>query len=120
MLSMASAHDLSTKTGRIAHIIEATGHTPSSLARLVGTTPSAIYQWLDGSTKNIKEELLWKLADKTGFQARWISIGEGPMRLPKGVQHANEVLLSMEPEALYTAVRLIDTLAEPDKANGTQ
>lgn len=120
MPSMATQHDLNTKSGRIAHILDVTENTPSSMARLLGTTPSAIYQWLDGSTKNIKEDLLWKLADKTGFQARWISLGDGPMQIPRGVKHANEVLLAMEPQALYTAVRLIDTLAEPGKNHGTQ
>lgn len=71
-------HDLTTKSGRIAYVLEATGHTPSSMARLLGCAPAAVYQWLNGSTKNLKEVFLWRLADITGFEARWISLGEGP------------------------------------------
>lgn len=120
IIGMASEHDLSTKSGRIAYIVEASGHNPAALAKQLGCAPAAVYQWIDGSTKNLKEHLLWKLADITGFEARWISLGEGPMKMPMAIKHANQVLVAMEPAALYTAVRLIDTLAEPHKSNGTQ
>ena len=117
---MATEHDLSTKAGRIAYIVEDSGHNPAALAKLLGCAPAAVYQWISGSTKNQKEKYLWKLADVTGFEARWISLGEGPMKMPVAIKHANQVLNAMEPAALYTAVRLIDTLAEPRKSNGTQ
>lgn len=117
---METEHDLRTKPGRIAYVIEYSGHNPSTLARLIGCKPAAIYQWLDGSTKNIKEPFLFGLADVTGFEARWISLGEGPPRIPRDIRHADTVLLAMAPEARYKAVRLIDTFAEPEKKNGTQ
>lgn len=117
---MGTEHDLSTKSGRIAYIVEACGGNEAALAKRLGCAPSAVYQWANGSTKNLKEHLLWKLADITGFEARWISLGEGPMKMPIAIKHANEVLIAMEPGALYTAVRLLDTLAEPAKNHGTQ
>jgi len=120
MLSMAKEHDLETKGGRIEYIIDASGHNPASMAKLLGCAPAAIYQWIDGSTKNLKEHLLWKLSDVTGFEARWISQGEGMPKRPHAIKHADEVLMAMQPETLYTAVRLIDTLAEPKKNNGLQ
>jgi hypothetical protein len=120
MGAMDDEFDLTTKSGRIGYVIESSGHSPASIAPLLGCKPSAVYQWIDGSTKNLKEHLLWKLADITGYEARWISQGEGPRKIDKAIRHANDVLLAMEPEARYTAVRLLDTLAEPQKTNGYQ
>ena len=111
---------LSTKVGRIGFAIKQSGHSPASISALLGCKPAAVYQWLDGSTKNLKEHLLWKLADITGYEARWISLGEGAAKLDKSIKHANDVLMAMQPEARYTAVRLIDTLAEPRETNGNQ
>lgn len=106
---------LVTKGQRIACIIKKSGHTPASIAKLLGCAPAAVYQWIDGSTQNLKEPYLWKLADITGYEARWISTGLGQPRIDPGIKHANELLTAMEPEARYTAVRLLDTLAEPKK-----
>lgn len=120
MQRMADEFDLNTKAGRIGFVIDKSGHNPASIAKLLGCKPAAVYQWLDGSTKNLKEHLLWKLADITGYEARWISQREGAAKMDKAIKHANEVLLAMPPEARYTAVRLIDTLAEPRKNNSSQ
>lgn len=117
---MEDKFDLDTKEGRIGFVIEESGHNPASIAKLLGCKPSAVYQWLDGRTKNLKEHLLWRLADITGYEARWISQREGPAKLDKTMKHANSVLLAMQPDARYTAVRLLDTLAEPKKHNGIQ
>lgn len=120
ILYMDDEYDLTIKSGRIAFILNACGHTPSSIAKLLGCAPAAIYQWIDGSTKNLKEHLLWKLSDITGYEARWISMGEGPARIEQSIRHAEQVLIAMQPDARYTAVRLLDTLAEPKKGSGKQ
>lgn len=120
MQDMDHEFDMTTKAGRIGFVIEKSGHNPASIAKLLGCKPAAVYQWLDGSTKNLKEHLLWKLADITEYEARWISQGEGQPKMDKTIKHANQVLLAMQPEARYTAVRLLDTLAEPRKNNGSQ
>ncbi len=62
---------------RVAHAIKVSGHTPSSVARAIGCTPAAVLQWISGSTKNIKNEYLFALADATGFEPRWIATGQG-------------------------------------------
>lgn len=110
---MDEIYGLNTKGERIAYVIKKSGHTPASIARLLGCAPAAIYQWIDGSTQNLKEQYLWGLADVTGFEARWISTGRGQVKLDPSVRHAEAVLTAMQPEVRYTAVRLIDTLAEP-------
>jgi transcriptional regulator with XRE-family HTH domain len=63
---------------RIRHILGETGETASSLAKKVGCSPAAVQQWLSGETKNIKNDLLFAVADATGFEARWIGTGQGP------------------------------------------
>ena len=68
------------KQQRIAHAIEQSGHTPASMARAIGCSAAAIYQWIKGDTKDIKNELLFALADASRFEARWIATGEGPVR----------------------------------------
>jgi len=65
---------------RVEAAIKASGKTATDIAAEIGCKPAAIYQWLNGDTKNIRNELLFKFADKTGFNARWIATGEGEMR----------------------------------------
>ena len=66
------------KGERIAYAIKKSEHSPASMARELGCSAAAIYQWIDGTTKDLKNELLFALADKTGFSARWLATGEGP------------------------------------------
>lgn len=69
-----------TKPERVAYAISESGETPASMARMIGCTSAAIYQWIAGDTKDIRNELLFALADATKFHARWIATGEGPER----------------------------------------
>lgn len=113
---MDEEHDLTTKEGRIGFVIEKCGHNPASIAKLLGCKPAAVYQWLDGSTKNLKEHLLWKLADTTGYDARWISTGEGPQRQKKYMDtrfaHVLDVMESLPPYVIDEGVREIEALAD--------
>ena len=72
---------------RVAHAIKVSGHTPSSVARAIGCTPAAVLQWISGSTKNIKNEYLFALADATGFEPRWIATGQGRERSLAALNH---------------------------------
>ena len=63
---------------RIHHIVEQTGMSPSFIAKHIGVTASAVLQWESGHTKTIRPEHLFKLADLTGFDPRWIGTGDGP------------------------------------------
>lgn len=69
-----------TKGQRIEHAIAESGHTPASMSRLIDCTSAAIYQWISGQTKDLRNDLLFALADATGFNARWIATGNGPPR----------------------------------------
>lgn len=65
---------------RIKHLLSETGESASSLAKKIGCSAAAVQQWLSGDTKNIKNDLLFAIADVTKFEARWIGTGKGPER----------------------------------------
>lgn len=104
--------DLDTMGGRVKYALRESGHTPSSAAFVLECSRPAIDQWILGSTKNIKNDLLFKFADLTGFEARWIATGEGPVSYDKSMRHGVEVLWAMKPRRRQDAVRLLDTIAE--------
>jgi transcriptional regulator with XRE-family HTH domain len=63
---------------RVTKAIESSGHYASSVARALKISPEAVLQWMSGTTKTIKAENIFGLADLTGFSARWLATGEGP------------------------------------------
>ena len=67
---------MNTLADRVIKAIEASGHNASSIARQIGCSPEAVLQWMSGSTKNIKNEFLFALADITKFNARWLATGD--------------------------------------------
>ena len=72
-----------TRGQRIAYAIEQSGNTPASMARMIGCTSAAIYQCVKGETKDVRNDLLFALADATGFEARWIATGQGAQKNEK-------------------------------------
>lgn len=71
--------DLLTLSGRVGYAMHKSGQNAPKVAKALGISRPAVDQWNDGQTKNIKNELLFKLADLTGFSARWIATGDLPM-----------------------------------------
>lgn len=66
---------------RISKAIEASGKLKSTIAKECDVRPSAVTQWIDGTSKSLKPENLYALARATGFRAEWIAIGEGPEKI---------------------------------------
>jgi len=69
---------------RIQEVLDASKLSVAELAKEAGVTPSAVYQWLGKSSKEIKTIQLRPallIERKTGFSALWISAGEGPKRI---------------------------------------
>lgn len=54
--------------------------TPAELARGAGVSDSAVSQWLDGTTKNLKAESAAKIEMATGYSAVWLATNKGPKR----------------------------------------
>lgn len=60
--------------------------TDVAFYRLAKADKSLGGQWKTGKVKTIGPEYAYNLQDATGFQARWIMLGEGPDRLSKDLQ----------------------------------
>lgn len=50
----------------------------ATIAKETNVTAQAVYKWRDGNGGKIEPENLFKLADLSGFEARWIATGKGP------------------------------------------
>ena len=65
---------------RIARAIQLSGKKKGEVAKACDVANSAVTQWIDGTTKSLRPSSLYALAALTGFNARWLAIGEGPER----------------------------------------
>ena len=52
----------------------------TEFGQLCGASRSVVYQWLTGRIKTIDPAFAFKIQDKTGFSARWILLGEEPIK----------------------------------------
>jgi transcriptional regulator with XRE-family HTH domain len=107
-----------TLAERVQHILDETGYSAAQIAKGIGCSREAVLQWANGATKNIKNELLFALADFTGFEARWIATGKGPERRLdvyriEAIEHMAQVMQTMSPYDRDLAVKLIDRMADP-------
>lgn len=80
---------------RIARAIQLSGKKKGEVAKACDVANSAVTQWIDGTTKSLKPENLYALAALTGFNARWLAIGEGPERPEKPVEANAELIGTM-------------------------
>lgn len=80
---------------RIARALTLSGKKKGEAAKACGVANSAVTQWIDGTTKSLKPENLYALAALTGFNARWLAIGEGPERPEKPAVEANAEIIGM-------------------------
>lgn len=71
---------MNTLQDRIAELMAATGLTVGQMAEIAGVSSSAASQWKDGPTKALKAGPATRLAERTGFRARWIADGDGPKK----------------------------------------
>lgn len=68
---------------RIAYAISQSGKKKGEIAAECGVSNSAVSQWLAGSSKTMKPENLYALAEATGFLPKWLALGEGPKKKPE-------------------------------------
>lgn len=72
--------ELSERIQRAIKVVIDSGRMQKDIADYCGVSPGSVTQWKNGQTKNLKFDNLYRLADLTGFSARWLAIGEGPER----------------------------------------
>lgn len=108
--------ELATMGCRVAYAVRRSGLSVEAIADKIKISKQSIYQWIDGQTKNIRNEYLFAFADVTGLNARWIATGEGPETQPRyedqRIQHALRVMEALPDYAIDSAIRELDTLAE--------
>lgn len=94
---------------RITEAREGAKLTQAELARRIGQSRSAINKWESGDTKNLKLDNLFKLAEKTGYSAKWIAVGEGTKREHKALTNgAGELNLPFLTMTIQTVERYLD------------
>lgn len=76
---------METKRERLLFAMNERGLGPSELARQlraagVKISPQSVHFWIEGKTKDFKNENLFATADILQFEPRWIVTGELPMR----------------------------------------
>ena len=74
---------MNTLQDRIAELMEVSGLSVGQLAEIAGVSSSAVSQWKDGPTKALKAGPATRLAERTGYCARWIADGDGPKKDPR-------------------------------------
>ncbi len=79
---------------RIKVAVERTGMGPTELAKHLGVKRSAIYQWLDGSTKPNPENYI-RLSIKAGVRVQWLVFGEEPVESPPEPDEKTLILLDI-------------------------
>jgi len=93
--------ELKTIAQRISYAIRSTGHNASTIAPLLGISRPAVSLWMSGNTKALKASNLFALADVTGYEAKWLFTGKGPVKSEGLIQtyqdsHTTTVLTCMD------------------------
>lgn len=86
-LVVYAAEHMETMGDRIKQLRQARRLTQPELAKLVGVTKSAVSQWEDGSTRNIKLQTFLNLCDVLKTDAEYLIFGparESPSHGPAG------------------------------------
>jgi transcriptional regulator with XRE-family HTH domain len=84
IVSYAAFH-METMGDRIKRLRVARGYTQEAFGRLVGVTKSAVSQWEDGSSKNVKLETFVRVLDVLHTDANYLIWGDsraGPTEAP--------------------------------------
>jgi transcriptional regulator with XRE-family HTH domain len=109
--------DLDTVGARVKYAIRESGQTQATVARYIGCKSQAVNQWISGQTKHLRPENLFQLAEITGFEARWIATGKGPLRpmdkyAVENIRHVVSVMEKMPPYAQKIARKLVDDVKD--------
>lgn len=92
--------------------------TDAEFGRLCGMNKTVVGQLKTGVVKTFAARYAYKLEENTEFCAKWIQLGEGPMREDKAISQAKKIMESMGEHQRKVAVKIITPLAEPDGNDG--
>lgn len=66
---------------RIQYARKQAGLNQTEFGKKVGVSKGAVSQWENDDIKNLRMINLFAIEDATGFNARWIALGQGPERV---------------------------------------
>ena len=93
------------------------GLTQTDLARRCGVSKQAISAILAGTTKAPKAEHVFKIADATGHDPRWIATGRGPQTKQEAARQTLD-LSDLSPSQQAAIRAAVHALAESTGHNG--
>lgn len=83
-------------------------------AKLCGMSRAMISQLKLGLVKSFSPRYAYDLEDNTGFCARWMIFGEGPIKTDLQVIKAAKIMYSMNELRRGDVLKIITALATPD------
>ncbi len=101
---------------RLKEVIAEKGIKPADLIRWCKISKSAVSQWKSGRTKPTPANI-FKIADQTGYSARWLATGEGPKQVKDENEDARNLYRAYI-EATETARQIVDVALQIRKVEG--
>lgn len=96
---------MTTISQRILHAISHSPFNQTEVGTRCGISKQAISAIVTGKTKDPKPEHVFRIADITGFEARWIATGKGPMTNAEAAKERLDIsILSDDSKAAIRAV----------------
>lgn len=89
----------------------------TEFGKLCGMSKSVVWQLQTGAMKSFAPRYAYKLEEATGFCARWMMLGDGPVMLDASIRQAVKIMEAMSENRRKDAVKIITPLAEPDSAD---
>ena len=100
---------------RIKEVMEEKEWTPPDVARICKfKTPHAVYQWLDGTTKNLKHDSLIHFCRAAEIHIDWLLSGGLPKYKPKKLQSLELNFEKLSPRDQDLLYQTSTTLAKPN------
>lgn len=107
---------------RIKQAMDAAGFTQPDLARRIGVSKQAISAMIAGTTKAPTADNVFRIAEATGYEARWIVTGKGPQTRQEAAMDRLDIsmLSPSNQAAIRAALRAFaEQETHPNGADGT-
>jgi hypothetical protein len=104
---------------RMKEVMDERELLPPDVARMCGLkTPHAVYQWLDGTTKNLKMDNLYAFCLATEIHIEWLISGNSPKYKPRTLRKLEENFEHLGKRDQTLLCRTSDDLVKPSDAEG--
>ena len=106
---------------RIKEVMQENKWDPPDVARICKlNTPHAIYQWLDGTTKNLKHDNLYHFCRAAEIHIEWLISGELPKYRPEKLRRLELAFEKLDGRDQDLLCSTSDHLAKPHPQTSSQ